>query len=217
MIDNTIPQLLKQIVENDDDKAFSVFFQHYHAKLLQIALVYVSSPQVAEDVVSDVLIKLLKNRKETFNKENFIGYLYQCVKNQSLDYLKKKKKQSHINYNYSDADYFINDKANPYSRLVHKEFEAVVADCIESMPPKRKLAFKMVKDDKLSYKEVGELLDISDRTVEVHLRLAVGQLRTSVNEYLDNNNNDSNSHLTIVNSFIFLASLLPPFEHLFNI
>ena len=202
-----ISQLLKQIAERDDVKAFSVFFEQYHSKLLRLAHMFVSSPQMAEDVVSDVLINLLRNRKETFNKENFIGYLYQCIKNKSLDHLKNNKKQPLVDINYNDADYFIIEKSNPQSQLIQKEFEMLVAECVENLPPKRKLVFKMVKDDGLSYKKVGSLLNISERTVEVHLRLAMGDLKNTIDKYLDKNNDNSASHLRMVKAMTILLSI----------
>lgn len=202
-----IAHLLKKIAENDDTKAFSEFFRHYHSRLLRLAHMFVSSPQMAEDIVSDVLIKLLRNKKETFNKENFIGYLYQCIKNQSLDHLKRNRKQPLVDINYNDADYFILDKSTPHSQLIQKEFEKVIVDCVESLPPKRKLVFKLVKDEGMSYKQVAGLLDISERTVEVHLRIAISQLKSSIDEYLDRNQDNPAAHLRMVKTMALLFTI----------
>jgi RNA polymerase sigma-70 factor (ECF subfamily) len=212
MTEEETPQLLKQIAESDDSKAFSVFFEQYHSKLLRIAHMFVSSPQMAEDIVSDVLVKLLKNRKETFNKENFMGYLYQCIKNQSLDHIKKNRKEPLLDINYNDADYFIIESSNPCSQLVYKEFEQLISDCIETMPPKRKLVFRLVKDDGLSYKEVANLLDISDRTVEVHLRIAIAYLKSVIEKYLDQNGSKSSSYLKMVRALATLILSVSTFE-----
>ncbi len=181
-----------------------MFFQHYHSRLLRIAFMFVSSPQVAEDVVSEVLIKLLKNRKETFNKSNFIGYLYQSIKNQCFDQLKKNNKQPTVDINYNDADYFVQDTATPHSVLVHREFELLIVESVEGMPPKRKMVFKLIKDDGLSYKEVAGLLDISERTVEVHLRLAIAHLKAVIDKYLDQSGDTTSGHLRMVKVWTLL-------------
>jgi RNA polymerase sigma-70 factor (ECF subfamily) len=81
-------------------------------------------------------------------------------------------------------DFLVQHKANPCSRLAGKEFEEIVIECIENLPPRRKLVFNLIKDDGLSYKQVAALLDISVRTVEVQLRLAVRQLKITVDDYL---------------------------------
>lgn len=178
--------LLYQIAELDEEKAFSMFFRLYHAKMLLLARIFVPSPEVAEDVVSDVLIKLLRNRRKTFRKKNFLGFLYTCIKNQSLDYLRKSRRHNHIKID-NGMDFLIYHKSDPCNHLIGKEFEQIVFDCIENLPPRRKLVFKMIKDDKLSYKQVGDLLDISVRTVEVQLRLAMKHLKITIDDYLSCN------------------------------
>ena len=176
-------ELLFEIAELDEEKAFSIFFKLYHAKMLLLARIFVSSPQVAEDVVSDVLVKLLRNRRKTFRKKNFLGFLYTCIKNQSLDYLRKNKKRRHLNVD-DQIDFLIQHKSDPCKHLIGKEFEEIVLECIEGLPPRRKLVYKMIKDDRLTYKQVAALLDISVRTVEVQLRLAVKHLKITIDDYL---------------------------------
>jgi len=177
-------ELLFQIAELDEKQAFSMFFRLYHEKMLLLARIFVSSPQIAEDIVSDVLIKLLRNRRKTFRKKNFLGFLYTCIKNQSLDYLRKNKRHRHVKLD-DQVDFLIQHPGDPCRQLMGKEFEEIIFDCVESLPPRRKLVYKMVKDDKLSYKQVGALLDISVRTVEVQLRLAVKHLKITIDDYLN--------------------------------
>ncbi len=176
--------LLFRIAELDERKAFSLFFKLYHAKMLLLANIFVPSPQIAEDVVSEVLVKLLRHRKKTFRKKNFLGFLYTCIKNQSLDYIRKNKKHRHLNLTKDNIDFLVQHKSNPCSDLAGKEFEEIIFNCIESLPPRRKLVYKLVKDDGLSYKQVASLMDISSRTVEVQLRLAMRHIKITVDDYL---------------------------------
>jgi hypothetical protein len=43
----------------------------------------------------------------------------------------------------------------------------------------------LVKDEEMSYRQVADLMDISERTVEVHLRLALNDIRKGLEIYLD--------------------------------
>ena len=177
--------LLYRIAELDERKAFSMFFKLYHAKMLLLARIFVPSQQIAEDVVSEVLIKLLRHRKKTFRKRNFLGFLYTCIKNQSLDYLRKNKKHRHFSLNKDNIDFLVQHRSNPCSDLAGKQFKEIIFNCIENLPPRRKLVYKMIKDDGLSYKQVAALLDISVRTVEVQLRLAMRHIKITVDDYLN--------------------------------
>ncbi len=180
-------RLLYRVAELDEKKAFSLFFKLYHARLLLLAQVYVSSPHLAEDIVSEVLIKLLKNRKEAFKKTNFLGFLYTCIKNQALDHIRNSKKHRYLKLDNDNIDFFVQHRSDPCNQLIGKEFEEIIFDCIESLPPRRKLVYKMIKDDGMSYKEVAELLDISPRTVEVQLKFAVRHIKMIVDDYLSCN------------------------------
>ena len=179
-----LSDLLHRIAEQDEQQAFSMFFKLYHSKLLLLARMFVSSSLEADDVVSDVLIKLLRNRRQTFNKKNFLGFLYTCVKNQAFDHIRKQKKHRHLELNQSNVDFFIQHKSNPCQQLEGKELEKIIFDCVEGLPPRRKLIYKLIKDDGLSYKEVANLLNISVRTVEVQLRFAVRKLKFTIDDYL---------------------------------
>uniref|UniRef100_UPI0035932A16 sigma-70 family RNA polymerase sigma factor n=1 Tax=Aquiflexum sp. TaxID=1872584 RepID=UPI0035932A16 len=71
--------------------------------------------------------------------------------------------------------------------MINNDLGTLLHQVIEQLPPKRGLVFKMVKDENMSYKEVGEILEISERTVEVHLKLAIKDLRKALSHYYDEN------------------------------
>lgn len=209
--DHQVKQLLRRIAIDDDEKAFSVFFDRYHAKLLRYANLWVRSMEEAEDVVSDVLINLLKNKKDHFLKENFIGYLFQSVKNKCLDHLRvEKKKNILFDNNYDEKDYFVFEQQTPISRLLHSELNQVLGQKIEELPPKRKLVFQLIKDEGMTYRQVAELMNISDRTVEVHLKLAIKDIKQTLEEYMDHSGygEDEKRNLTkVVGLLMIFASV----------
>jgi len=72
--------LLVQIVEHNDQKAFSKLFDFYYSRLLSLAMVYIPRYEQAEEIVSDVFLKLLLKKKELLKIKNFSGYLFFMVK-----------------------------------------------------------------------------------------------------------------------------------------
>lgn len=195
-------EIFRKIALENDEKAFSVFFDQYHARLLRFAKFYLRSIEEAEDVVSDVLIKMLKHRKDTFSKNNFIGYLFTSIKNGCLDQIKKNNKYA-LNHDssYDDKDYFVFHNHNPLNQLIHSELTRILRDRIEALPPKRQMVFKFIKDDQMSYKQVADLMEISERTVEVHLKLALKDIREVLDTYLNRSGLDSPNKI-IVSAFI---------------
>jgi RNA polymerase sigma-70 factor (ECF subfamily) len=73
---------------------------------------------------------------------------------------------------------------NPESELINRELSLQIEEAINNLPPKRKLIYKMVVIDGLKYKEAAEILDLSVKTIENHLALAVRDLRDKIMAYL---------------------------------
>jgi RNA polymerase sigma factor (sigma-70 family) len=84
---NFILVLFKGIC-NNDQKSFNTLFQLYYKRLLNWGIGYVNNKQAAEEIVSDVFIKLWHNRAQLDNIENPEVYLFTAVRNNALNYLK---------------------------------------------------------------------------------------------------------------------------------
>ncbi len=67
-----------------------------------------------------------------------------------------------------------------------EELRSVIFQAVESLSPKRKMVYKLIKDEEMSYKEVALLMGISERTVEVHIKYAMKMIRLVVSNYLEN-------------------------------
>jgi RNA polymerase sigma-70 factor (ECF subfamily) len=71
----------------------------------------------------------------------------------------------------------------PYEAILADELRHVIIATVEKLPPKRRMVYKMVKDDGLKIKEVAELLDLAEKTVKKHLELAIRSLKETVEIY----------------------------------
>lgn len=179
----SIQSLLRLIAQKDDKQAFSLFFDHYYTRLIRFAKIYVPNHHHAEDIVSEVLIKLLRKRKELFEMSNFEAYLFFAVKNQSLNFLKSQKAKQKSILIDDESDHMTNDFVDPFCQLVEQELGILVTNAVEMLPPKRKLVYQFIIEEKMKIHEVAELFEISDKTVQAHLRLAVGAIRRVVHHY----------------------------------
>lgn len=179
-----IKSLFQRITRNDDKKAFTIFYKKYHPKLLTFALRFLPSLQDAEDVVSEVMIKLLKQRKRLSTIANGEGYLYQAVKNQSLNHLKKNHQRHFLSFEVEEATQ-IASGIQPIHLLLEGELMACITQTVNAMPPQRKLIYNMIKNDGLKCKMVADLLEVSDKTVKKHLELAIRDLKKVIELYYE--------------------------------
>lgn len=138
---------------------------------------------MAEEVVSDVMMNIFRKRKKLANSNNIEGYIFISVKNQSLKYLRKRKHQVYVDNIESEADIMMTTSVSPEYVYEENEFGAMIRKAIESLPPKRRIVFKMVKEEGLKYNDVARLLDLSVKTVETHMGLALKAINEQVRQY----------------------------------
>jgi len=186
-----IRELVERIAVHNDQQAYKQFFCMFQSRLRQFAYSVIKSHEIAEEITSDVFIKIWNKRASLLKIDNIVLYLYVSVKNQSLNYLSLKSKE---NVFFSDemlvemrSIYF-----DPEQLMITAEMMRRVQMAISHLPPKCRQIFKLVKEDGLRYKEVAELLGISLKTVEAQMSIALRRvaqsihfdINTSVSSYL---------------------------------
>ena len=172
-------ELLQKIQQEGDQNAFKQLYQSLFFRLYQFAFSYVRSRENAEEVVNDVFLSLWQKRGELDSLSNFNVYLYVSVKNASLNLLRKNKISTPLSVDNLVVDH-LHLSANPESLLISAELRTAIRAAIEKLPPRCKIIFKLIKEDHLSYREVAAILDISVKTVDAQLCLALKKLSVSL-------------------------------------
>ena len=177
---------LQRLVASGDEAAFTQLYLHYGKKLIQFAVSLIRSREIAEELVEDVFVKLWSNRERIREIDNLTVYLYVSVKNKSLNALSSKANEliaAPFDYLDTVMDKFAPD---PYNLMITVEMMTRMREAIESLPPRCKLIFKLVREDGLKYKEVAEILNISVNTIDVQMAIAVKKICTSLHIQKDN-------------------------------
>ena len=185
-----IKELQIKIANDSDQLSARELFNYFHPKLVRFAVLYTSSIHSANDIVSDVFVKIFKTREKILEINDLQFYLFRAVKNQCLTFLKKEHKSTSIDEFDWDQGGGAMEVRNPESELITSELTDKIETVINNFPPKRKVIYKMVVIDGMKYKEAAEMLDLSIKTIENHLTLAVKQLREEISSYLKANDID---------------------------
>lgn len=134
--------------------------------------------EIAEEVVSDVFLKLWENRHELSKIANLKSYLYTAVRNKSISALRSVKKEV---ISWEDLpDYHYEPVAAPDDSTIDQETLDQINKAIEYLPSKTKMVFSLAKIQGLKYKEIAELLDIKVKTVDYHVAVAVEKICKSL-------------------------------------
>lgn len=167
-----IPELQNRIY-NGDTKAFKELYDCYCAPLLQVALAIARHREMAEEIVADVFIAVWRHRKDLREITNLKWYLYAATRNIALNHLRK---YAHHKTWHLDEASLPEYEINPEAQLISNEMMQHINVAINALPPQCRLIFKLVKEDGLKYREVADLLNISIKTVENQVGIALKKL-----------------------------------------
>lgn len=181
-------ELLKS-VSKGNKKGFEILFRTYYIRMCAYADGFVSQHDLAEDIVTDVFLKLWEKRETLTISESVSSYLFQSVKNGCINYLNREKNRK---YMVSENEvklldlkmtYHISDKY-PLNDLIGKELEEKIRLEISKLPEQCREIFYLSRFEDLSHKEIAEKLGISGNTVKVQIYRALMKLRAGLKDFL---------------------------------
>lgn len=176
---NTIRELQVRIARFDDQQAYKELFTSLYSYLFQFAKTLVKAKEPAEEIISDVFIKVWEKRKDLEKIENLKLYLYVSTRNIAYNYLDKQKRSATNALDNVQAE-FTSVYFDPEQLLITADMLTRIQKAIDQLPPKCKVIFKLAKEDGLKYREVAEILNISVKTVENQLAIAVQKIGSAV-------------------------------------
>lgn len=168
----------KEVVTKGDKIALRKIYETYFDRLFPFALRILKSKQLAEEVISDVFVKIWQGRDSLSKVQNPETYLFIMVRNDSLKLIKRELKHTKGHLSILDENVFLAEENYiPDNQLFAEELREQIDSVIDQLPPACKNAFLLVKEDKLKYKEAAKVLKTSPFTVRNQVQKAVGRIR----------------------------------------
>ncbi|MEG1402241.1 RNA polymerase sigma-70 factor [Bacteroides sp.] len=167
---------MNYINEQERRKIFEQFFILTFPKVKAFAYKILKSEGDAEDIAQDVFVKIWADAETWKNCETHNGYIYIMVRNQIFNFLKHKS----IANSYQEqlvGTYASSFQEDIHDHLYAKEIELLIKLTVNQMPEQRQKVFMMSRFKQMTNNEIAEQLDISVRTVERHLYLALIDLK----------------------------------------
>ncbi len=181
-------KIIEEIASHGCEKAFREFFNIYYAKLLHLAFSIVRNDDIAQDVVLEVFEKVWEQRGGLNEIENITKYLFVLIKNKSIDELRKRKELIALESGESNLIEKVISQ-HPENILLNKELSERIEIAVLNLPEKCRLIYRLIKEDGLKYKEASELLNLSPKTIDNHISLAMSRIRKEVEVYLSDHKN----------------------------
>ena len=179
-----IKQTVNELVFGDAQRAMEELYVYYYPKLVLFVSYHVKSKHDAEEIVSDTFFAVWEQRGNLIKVQNFNTYIYAIARNHVADFLKYKTKNNmHIvRYDAEEEVALVPSSSDPETDLIGEELLNRLNEAIESLPAQNKIAFKLVREMKLKYKEAAEIMGISVKTLEAHVTSAMKRLAKILDE-----------------------------------
>ena len=191
-----IKRLLSAIALNDDQVAYKELFLLLHGRLKQFAYSILKSGEEAEELVSDIFIRIWQKKDKLTEIESPLFYFYTTAKNLAINRLNKQKKQANI----SIEDWLVQMNSiyfDPEQLMMTEDMVRQIKKAVNDLPPRCRLIFKLIKEDGLKYKETAELLQLSVKTIEAQMAIALRRIAKCMHLEI---NGLSQSHSQLKNS-----------------
>lgn len=190
---NDEQELLLQL-QSGNREAFEAIYHLYSKRIYGNILRMVKDPDIAQEFLQDVFLKVWEKRTEVNSDLSFKAYLFQISRNLVYNYFRRETIQRQVEHYLSS--HMTEFQTEQEDNLQYKQSKELIEKAINQLPPQRRKIYIMCKIEGKSYQEVSELLKISTSTVNDHIVKAT--------KFLRENQDFSEAALT----FIFILSIL---------
>ncbi len=168
-------QRTKLSIAGGNTRRFQYLMEVTSDELLQYALSFVRNQEIAEELISDVYVKIWHKRSELPNIQNIRSYLFIAVKNSCLSHIRKMKNEKIVFIDeYNDFLFPVVESKDDES--IEKDQLKKIYEAIGELPPKCREAFTLAKINGFKHREIAEIMDISEKTVNNHLVTALKKI-----------------------------------------
>ena len=166
-------------LKRGDHDSYEALFDLYYAKFVNFADAILRDRPVAKDIVQEAFIKIWVNRDRLDESQSLENFIYVIVKRLILNYIRDNKPAESLDT--VKAHTVQNDTLGGQDLVViADETRHRIQDIISKMPPQRRRVFLMSRNQGMSNKEIAQELQISVKTVERHMTLALAELRANI-------------------------------------
>jgi len=179
------------LLKKKDREAFKTIVETWQSMVYNTAMGLLQNAQDAEDTAQEVFIQVFESISSFKEESKFSTWLYKITVSKSLDHIRKKKRKKRFAFIQSlygkNDDLMIDppDFFHPGVSMENKENAAVLFKAIEKLPLNQKSAFVLNKIENLSYREIGDIMKLSDSAVDALLQRAKRNLQISLKEYYE--------------------------------
>ena len=164
---NNLHVAMQNVIENKEQN-FEIFYKECKDYVFKIAFCIIKNKEDSEDIVQNLFLKIYKLPKEKLPTKNEASWLYSVVKNETLNYIKQKRKDINID----DLQIYKDDEG--ISKLIN---EASYKELMKKLNSEEELIVKLKTESNFTFKEIAKILGKNENTVKWKYYSAIHTLK----------------------------------------
>ncbi len=166
------------LLQKGSERAYNEIYKRYWDKIYAVACHRLGNELEAEEVVQDVFFSIWKRKGQLKLEHSLNTYLsvavkYQVINRQTRQYRKNAEIATHVSRQEEYED-------TTQLWFSERELREQLEVCINKLPEKCRIVFKMSREDEKSNSEIAKELGVSEKNVEAHITRALKILKSSL-------------------------------------
>ncbi len=164
---------LLRAMASGDKNALVLLYHRYWQRLFLAAHNVLKDKAACEDIVQEAFLQLWQRRETLQVHTSLEAYLFSTIRYSVFHYIKKERARAGVFEQLTSRLY----NATPEEIVTEKNIRVRVADVVEALPDKCREVYRLSREEQLSHREIADRLNISTKTVENQLTIALKKIR----------------------------------------
>jgi len=174
-----------------DEAGYNYLVGKYHRQIIHFLYRMVHNESVAEELAQEVFLRVYRSRESYRAEAKFSTWLYRIATNLAVNHARDTKHERSaqmVNLDEPDAESgskpeVADDDPNIEQRMLREERMAAIRKHVSALPERQRMAVLMHKYQEMDYRQIGEVLKLSESATKSLLFRAYQTLRESLKEF----------------------------------
>ncbi len=175
-----------------DESAFNYLAGKYHRAMISFLFRMVRNQAVAEELAQEVFLRVYRSRESYRAEAKFTTWLYRIATNLAVNHARDTRHERSAQTIYLDAPDeetgstpdVADDVPTVEQRLVRDERMAAIRAQVMALPERQRMAVLMHKYQGMDYRQIGEVLKLSESATKSLLFRAYQTLRDKLKDFV---------------------------------
>lgn len=169
-------------VSAGDRSAFRSFYDVVYPLAYRFIHYFLTNPMDCEEVVSEVFFIFWKERHSLTDKKDLKAWIYTVCRNEAYHYIKQQERAAEVSIDDMSVELMV-ERGSVEGAMIEEEMLEIYNRAVRELPERCKLVFLMVREEHLKHKEVAQILQIAEGTVEQQMNIAIHKIVETVKKY----------------------------------